>query len=222
MGVMREGQSRTWPFDREAGGMDLSKELGALRPIVRRSPLAGFEHVRGFGVFGLPFTSGHVLALRAFPENDFAPYVTVWHRTPGGDWSIFVDGPRLDIACPRSFGAATRRVQFSRITLTWTQPNALRIQLDRPRLLWHVSMAAPHDTMLLPERMFVIDATDARLEDQDLGAPTRGRANAAIGAVKLPARPIFAVGQAYFRVQDQAAYERTVAEMSSAGVRRHD
>ncbi len=37
------------------------------------------------GDFGLPFHSGHVLALlRLFSENDFGPYRTVWHRDPGG------------------------------------------------------------------------------------------------------------------------------------------
>lgn len=40
-------------------------------PAVRGpSPWAGHEHVKGWGVFGLPFDSGHVLALRVFPDND--------------------------------------------------------------------------------------------------------------------------------------------------------
>ncbi len=64
--------------------MELSKELQAIKPLTQKSPLASFEYVRGFGVFGLPFDSGHVLALRVFPENSFAPYMTVWHRTPEG------------------------------------------------------------------------------------------------------------------------------------------
>src|SRR5262245_16681413 len=45
-------------------------------------PWPNHEYVRGWGVFGLPFDSGHYLALRVFPENAFAPYRTVWHRVP--------------------------------------------------------------------------------------------------------------------------------------------
>ena len=60
---------------------------------------------------GLPFDSGHYLALRVFPENDFSPYKTVWHRDPEGQWSIFVDGPRFDTACPRYYGPACTRVE---------------------------------------------------------------------------------------------------------------
>ncbi|HUZ56448.1 MAG TPA: hypothetical protein VMU94_28480 [Streptosporangiaceae bacterium] len=54
----------------------------------------------------MPFDTGHVLALCVFPENDFSPYRTVWHRDPGGRWSIYVDGPRLDTGCPRYYGPA--------------------------------------------------------------------------------------------------------------------
>jgi hypothetical protein len=32
-----------------------------------------------------------VLALRVFPDNDFAPYRTIWHRDPGGRWAIYAD-----------------------------------------------------------------------------------------------------------------------------------
>jgi hypothetical protein len=95
--------------------------------------------VRGWGVFGLPFDSGHVLALRVFPENDFAPYRTVWHRSPGGEWSIYVDGPRLDTACPRYYGASCIRTDFAHISLTWTGPSELRVSMDAPRLDWTLS-----------------------------------------------------------------------------------
>jgi hypothetical protein len=242
--------------------VELSKELQAIKPLPRKSPLPGFEYVRGFGVFALPFDSGHVLALRVFPENDFAPYMTVWHRTPDGIWSIFVDGPCLDTACPRYYGAAARHVQFSKITLRWTEAMALSISVDEPRLEWRVSMAIPplfkvmnalsprlpeplwrapatlrtferlgktlfdlgditlsgtapngHFTILMPQRMFLITSARAKLNGQDLGRPTRSPENPAIGAVNLPARPIFAVGRAYFKIQDPIEYERTVAEL---------
>jgi len=71
----------------------LSAQLSDLPAARGRAPWPGHEYVKGWGVFGLPFDTGHVLALRVFPENDFSPYRTVWHRDPGGRWSIYVDGP---------------------------------------------------------------------------------------------------------------------------------
>ena len=96
------------------------------------------EYARGWGIFGLPFDSGHVLALRVFPQNDFAAYRTVWHRTPAGAWSIFVDGPRLDTACPRYYGPACTVVAQTRIDVQWMAPAALRITMDEPALTWSV------------------------------------------------------------------------------------
>lgn len=93
--------------------MDLADELQAIEPRVAHSPVSGYEYVRGYGVYALPFDSGHVLALRVFPENDFAPYSTIWHRTPEGDWSIYADSPRLDIACPRYYSAAAMQASRS-------------------------------------------------------------------------------------------------------------
>jgi len=86
--------------------VDLATELSRLSPRRGSFPWPNHEYVRGWGVFGLPFDSGHVLALRVFPDNDFAPYSTIWHRAPNGSWSIFADAPRLDIACPRYYGPA--------------------------------------------------------------------------------------------------------------------
>jgi hypothetical protein len=100
------------------------------------APWPGHEYVRGWGVFGLPFDSGHVLALRVFPENSFAPYRSVWHRDPEGRWSIFVDATRLDIACPRYYGPACERVCHARIELSWTGPRVLHVSMDQPHLEW--------------------------------------------------------------------------------------
>jgi hypothetical protein len=120
--------------------MDLQKELGAMPAGVVTSPWHGFEHVRGWGVFGAPFSSGHVLALRVFPQNDFAPYRTLWHRTPEGEWSIYYDGPRADTACPRYYGAAARVIGRCRLDLDWTGPMSLTVAMDHPRCRWEMEM----------------------------------------------------------------------------------
>jgi hypothetical protein len=86
--------------------LDLASTLGDLPEKRGQAPWPEHEYVKGWGLFGLPFDSGHVLALRVFPQSDFGPYRRVWHRDPAGGWSIYVDGPRLDTACPRYYGAA--------------------------------------------------------------------------------------------------------------------
>jgi hypothetical protein len=52
----------------------------AIEPDMGEAPWPGHEYVRGWGVFGLPFDSRHVLALRVFPQSSFGPYRTLWHR----------------------------------------------------------------------------------------------------------------------------------------------
>ena len=116
--------------------INLASTLAELPPVYGQAPWPGYEHVKGWGVFGLPFDSGHVLALRVFPESDFGPYRTVWHRDPSGQWSIYVDGPRLDTACPRYYGAACASADFATIDLSWTGRATLHITMDPPVLDW--------------------------------------------------------------------------------------
>jgi hypothetical protein len=116
--------------------LDLSSRLSNLPAIRGHAPWPNQEYVKGWGVFGLPFDSGHVLALRVFPENDFGPYRTIWHRDPDGNWAIYVDGPRLDTACPRYYGVACKRTGYAHIDLTWTGPATLRVTMDNPALEW--------------------------------------------------------------------------------------
>lgn len=105
------------------------------------APWPDHEYVRGWGVFGLPFDSGHVLALRVFPQGSFGPYRTVWHRDPDGRWSIHADAPRVELACPRYYGPACAYVGAARIDLRWTGPRTLRVTMDDPALDWTVTAA---------------------------------------------------------------------------------
>ncbi|MCD0484888.1 hypothetical protein LO771_21460 [Streptacidiphilus sp. ASG 303] len=236
--------------------LDLSSTLSR-RPEVRgRAPWPDHEYVRGWGVFGLPFDSGHVLALRVFPEGSFAPYRTLWHRDPGGRWSIHVDGERLDTACPRYYGAACDHTGSARIGLTWTGPVSLRVTMDTPAVDWTLTarvtrplsllnrvsavlppatwrprplvgarelaaralglgrlrmsgvMPSGHSGTLMPQQMYFIDEAHATFDGVDLGHPVRLRENPRIGDVPLPARGVLAVGQAVWRIQDRAEYER--------------
>ncbi|MFE3635024.1 hypothetical protein [Streptomyces sp. NPDC059168] len=129
--------------------LDLSSALSDV-PLVRgQAPWPRHEYVKGWGVFGLPFDSGHVLALRVFPENCFGAYRTLWHRAPNGNWSIHVDGPRLDTACPRYYGAACEHTGYARIGLTWLGPTTLRVTMDSPSLDWTLTASATRLLRLL-------------------------------------------------------------------------
>ena len=119
--------------------LDLSTQLRDLPERQGDPPWPGYEYVKGWGVFGLPFDSGHVLALRVFPENDFSPYRTLWHRDPEGRWSIYVDGQSVHTACPRYYGQVCTHVGYASIQLEWTGPATLRISMDGPALEWTVT-----------------------------------------------------------------------------------
>lgn len=136
--------------------LDLASKLSDLPARRGEAPLPDHEYVKGWGVFGLPFDSGHVLALRVFPENDFGPYRTLWHRDPGGRWAIYVDGPRLDTACPRYYGAACEHTGHAHIDVAWTGPATLHVSMDAPSLEWTLTASS---TRLLA----VLNAVGARL-----------------------------------------------------------
>ena len=70
--------------------LDLASSLSTLPEAQREAPWVGHEYVRGWGVFALPFDSGHVLGLRVLPESKFNPYRALWHRDPQGNWATFI------------------------------------------------------------------------------------------------------------------------------------
>ena len=58
--------------------MDLSALALTAESVVL--PSGGEERFAGYGVMGLPFASGHVLAMRRFPASSIGPgYSSVWH-----------------------------------------------------------------------------------------------------------------------------------------------
>ena len=120
--------------------MDIAALAQSLPALRADSPLSGAEHVRGFGVPALPFSSGHVLGLRVFAQTDFGPYWSLWHRDPAGAWTIHVDGVAVGEACPRYFGAALRSARAARLSLEWRGPAELLVTMDDPPLEWRVKM----------------------------------------------------------------------------------
>lgn len=103
-------------------------------------PPGADERVAGFGVMGLPFRSGHYLALRDFPASSFSPaYRSVWHRDAAGTWTFYATTP-AELSCSRYFSSATTvPAAECDIDVEWTGPWSLTVTI--PGLLeWTVEM----------------------------------------------------------------------------------
>lgn len=123
--------------------MNLSSELQDIEPKVQASPWDDHEHYRGYAVMSLPFSSGNELGLRVFPQNDFAPYTSVWHHASDGNWSIYNDGPSLNTTCPRAWGKVLKDAELTQINVDWIGRNKLRVEMEKPRLVWTMTISAP-------------------------------------------------------------------------------
>lgn len=116
--------------------MSLARELEE-----QRAPSRDYlERFRGYGVVGLPFASGHLLAFRRMTSSSIGPpFTSVWHRDPSGTWSMYVDeDPGL--SCPRYFGGAVDRVLTEEIELSWEGPMRLSLRVPRLRFQWGMRM----------------------------------------------------------------------------------
>jgi hypothetical protein len=104
-------------------------------------PNGDAERFAGYAVMGLPFASGHVLALRRYPASSIGPgYTSVWHRDPAGHWTFYsdVDPP---LACCRYFGDPLARPQQTEIALRWVGAWSLAVELPDVELIWHLRLA---------------------------------------------------------------------------------
>lgn len=109
-----------------------------------RLPSGPGERFAGYGIMGLPFSSGHVLALRRFGGSSIGPgYTSVWHRSPAGDWTMFQDvAPEL--GCARYFGPAIARTVVGPISVRWPEADRLEVQLEGPpTLAWTCTVSEP-------------------------------------------------------------------------------
>lgn len=107
------------------------------------------ERVVGFGVMGLPFTSGHYLAFRDFPETSFSPaYKSVWHRTADGIWTFYATTPGPQ-SCSRYLSSATDvDPVVCDIESHWATPWSLAISVAGV-LDWRVDIAATPATRMM-------------------------------------------------------------------------
>jgi hypothetical protein len=108
------------------------------------------ERFFGYAVIGLPFDSGHVLALRRFPASSIGPgYTSVWHRDPEGRWTFYQDAPP-ELACSRYFGREIEEAVLQPIDIKWNSPCNFTVRCDGGRSLeWHVTARPTLATRLM-------------------------------------------------------------------------
>lgn len=112
-------------------------------------PSGAGERFAGFGVMGMPFASGHVLALRRFTASSIGPaYTAIWHRDPDGRWTFWQD-QAADEACSRYFGDADAQTRRCAIELDWTAESTLRVAVPEVGFTWTVTMASSPVTRAL-------------------------------------------------------------------------
>jgi hypothetical protein len=169
-------------------------------------PAGSGERFSGYGVMGLPFRSGHILALRRFPASSIgAGYRSVWHRTPSGRWTFYQDQP-AEFACTRYFGAAVQDVREGPIEIAWTGPRSFELSAGGGELAWlragRVRLAglAPNGQRFVanPLRMWVARESSARLKGAGLGEMGPAPEQAQLRDLTIPQRGVFVVGRAFF------------------------
>jgi hypothetical protein len=121
-------------------------------------PAGSEERFNGYAIMGMPFASGHVLALRRFPASSIGPgYTSVWLRDPMGRWTFYSDvNPHT--SCSRYFADARSSVERGPIRLKWSNAWELTIGVPAARLVWDVQLAESPATRALNRVATVLPA----------------------------------------------------------------
>ncbi|MDQ4213112.1 hypothetical protein [Microbacterium capsulatum] len=118
----------------------------------------------GYGVMGVPFGSGHVLALRRWTASSAGiPFTSIWHRTPDGRWR-FYESTDSTVACSRWFATSSDTPIPAQIDIAWLDDWTLQVR--SVEVDWTVRLAATPVTRAmsvvagnLPDRMWHSRAT---------------------------------------------------------------
>lgn len=107
------------------------------------APTGTDERFSGYGVMGIPFSSGHILAMRRFPVSTVGPgYNAVWLRDPRGAWTMAATTPPQQ-SCARYFGGAVEHQIQAPVDLQWADGHTLRVIVPEPLGLdWVITLRA--------------------------------------------------------------------------------
>ncbi len=146
---------RQMPHDPEAAGTDAgpmttTTPRQAVEALLAapRLPDGDDERFAGYGVMGIPFTSGHYLALRDMVASSVGPaYRAIWHRDPDGRWTIHTTGAP-ELTCPRYFSAATASAMVPGIDVEWRDARTLQVTMGDD-LSWRFELAPTLATRMM-------------------------------------------------------------------------
>ncbi|BCW70225.1 hypothetical protein [Arthrobacter sp. NicSoilB8] len=125
-------------------------------------PAGAEESFAGYGVMGVPFSSGYILALRHFPASSVGPgYSSVWIRDPAGVWTMH-STTDPGSSCPRYFGSALGAASTGGISIRWRDGYSFSVEVgDGVDLSWDLTLAATPVTRVMsavsgavPERLW--------------------------------------------------------------------
>jgi hypothetical protein len=116
-------------------------DVASALEVAPRLPGGDAERFAGYGVLGIAFASGNILALRRMPASSIGPaFTTVWHRDVAGRWTFYVDG-EPDLSCGRYFGVAGRIVREDRISIRWYGGASFSVRVPGAGLAWALHLA---------------------------------------------------------------------------------
>ncbi len=168
---------------------DLEGKPNLLRPT--------WDRFHGYGVMGLPFASGHLLAFRRMTASSIGPpFTAVWHRDPSGWWTMLVDTDP-ERSCARFFGRGMGRVMMvEEIELSWGGPRWLSLRVPEFGLQLGIRLSSDTITRALNWLGSILPGAVWR---SSWGRSTMGRVGGqALGAGHLSLSGRAPNGQSYF------------------------
>jgi hypothetical protein len=152
-------------------------------------PVGTDDRFAGYGVMGLPFASGHVLAMRRFTASSVGPaYTSVWHRQPDGRWAFWSDQAD-EHSCARYFSAALAETRRVAIELSWPEDATLRVGVPEVGLEWTARLSTTAVTRAL-------NAVGGLMPDRAWRSPIVLRAMGPVAGRALGAGRVSMVGTA--------------------------
>jgi hypothetical protein len=128
--------------------------------------------------------------------------IHVQMNEPAVDWTLTAHAPPVLAV----FNAVSRRLPVSSWrprSLVWARERMAR-WFGLGDLQLQGVMPSGHAGRLMPEQMFLVDQSTARLDGRDLGRPIRLQENPSIGGFRLPARGVLVKGGAVWDILDPA------------------
>ncbi|MFD3003352.1 hypothetical protein ACFS7Z_23530 [Pontibacter toksunensis] len=107
------------------------------------------ERFNGFGIMGLPFSSGHILALRRFVASSVGSgYTSVWHRNPDSEWAFYANEAPWH-SCTRYFGKQAAQAIVTPIAIKWLDDLSFGVSIEGADLYWSVTVEATPATRVM-------------------------------------------------------------------------